>query len=316
MRGRKITYGILTACVGIICLFVIIDFNASKKLFIITFGKSGTVGHTNDNGRFDGEAESYINGQLIKKATFKNGLLDGLTTCYYSNGAIKSKTFFKKDNVDGIETTFYIDGKIKSKESFKNGAREGPKILYYRNGQIEQESFRKNNRVSGPERVYYENGNLKYKRTWVNNKLYGDFYYYNNKKDIEIYNAYDVLGDKFYLCRYNSSGMISKSDGNVFSSRTYSITNDSIVVLETRHAYKSIRDLYITVANPPQSTTEVQVTVNGSVYKNLIFRDPNTVMLKDVFNHIGFYSITVEGIFVGKSVVTDQTSGNLSIEVK
>jgi antitoxin component YwqK of YwqJK toxin-antitoxin module len=289
MTKRKSIIYFITVSLVLVLVLMLIDFNSIKKLYIITFHKSGMIGRFNPNSKLDGEVDTYVDGMIFQKGNFKNGLLDGWKFNYYK------------------------DGKIKSKESFKDGKRHGPKIMYFQSGQIEQTSFRKNNKVEGMEYEYYEDGNLKCQRNWVNNKPYGDFYYYYPNKEVEIYHTYDILGDKFYLCKYDQSGKVSGSEGYVFSSRTYTIDNDSVEVLRDRNAYKSIKDLYVTVANPPQNTSELKVIINNKLCQDLISLDQNTVLIKNAFNQKGLYNIAIEGVFVGKFGFTDHTTGILRI---
>jgi antitoxin component YwqK of YwqJK toxin-antitoxin module len=279
----------------------------------VALNKSGTIGHFNANGKLDGEADTYLNGKISRKARLKNGLFDGWMIDYYINGATKASTFYKNDKIDSIKINYYNTGEIKTKEYFKDGRYDGPKIMYYKNGEIEQKSLRKNNNVEGMEYAYYQDGHLKYERNWVNDKPYGDFYYYYENKTINVYHAYDILGDKFYLCRYDQSGKVYRSEGYVFSSHTYTKEEGSIQVLRNNDKYISIKDFYITVANPPQSTTEIQIKINKKLRQDLIFPDQNTVMIKNAFDHKGSYNIAIEGIFVGKSGVIDHTTGDLTI---
>jgi hypothetical protein len=262
-----------------------------KKGYFVTFHKSGTIGSVDTNEKQDGMFDIYLNGKIVRRENFKSGSLDGWKIDYYDNGNIRIK------------------------ESFKVGRSDGPKIMYYKNGQIEQKSYRKNDKVEGMEYVYYEDGSLKYKRNWINNNPYGDFYYYYQNKKAELYHAYDILGNRFYLCRYDTMGRISKCIGNVFSSFVYSKDKDAIEVLKTGNTYKSISDLYVTVANPPQSTTEILILINNKVRTDFITEksDNNTVIVKNAFTNRGVYNIKISGRFVEKSNPLTQTDLGLTI---
>jgi hypothetical protein len=220
--------------------------------------------------------------------------------------------FNTKGRLDG-EVDTYINGKIKSKEFFRDGKRDGPYTMYYQSGRIELKSFRKNNKVEGLGYEYYEDGNLRCRRNWINDKPYGDFYYYYPNKKVEVYHTYDIMGDKFYLCRYSQLGKVLRDDGYVFSNHTYTIDHDSVEVLKDSTVYKSIRDLYITVANPPQITPEIRVMINNKQCQDLIFPDRNTVMIRNAFSKKGLYTISIEGVFSRKSEFTDHTTGILRI---
>ena len=138
------------------------------------------------------------------------------------------------------------------------------------------------------------------------------FIYFSNK-EVEVYHIYDIMGDKFYLCMYDQSGKVSGSDGYVFSNHTYTINSDSVEVLKGNSVYKSIKDLYITVANPPQITPEIKVTINNRLCQDIVFPDQNTILIKNAFNQKGLYTISIEGVFSGKSGFTNYTTGILRI---
>ncbi|HEY9002288.1 MAG TPA: hypothetical protein VIM89_13105 [Mucilaginibacter sp.] len=265
MTKTKRTIYFISVSVVLGLILMLTAFTSIKKLYIITFHRSGTIWHFNNKGQLNGEVDTYINGE------------------------------------------------IKSREFFKDGKRDGPNIMYYPSGRIELKSFRKNDKVEGMEYEYYEDGSLRLLRNWVNDRPYGDFFYYYPNKKLEIYHTYDILGDKFYLCRYDQSGKVLRRDGYVFSSRTYTKYNDSAVAIMTGKAYKSIKDLYITVANPPQITPEIKVMINNKLCQDLIFPDRNTVLIRNAFSEKGLYTISVEGVFAGKSDSADYTTGTLRI---
>ncbi|HEY2583946.1 MAG TPA: hypothetical protein VGI43_19210, partial [Mucilaginibacter sp.] len=150
---------------------------------------------------------------------------------------------------------------------------------------------------------------------WINDKPCGELKYYDENKKLSVYHTYDILGDKFYLSHYDPSGKVSKSDGYVFSDHTYThdTDNDSTELLKTGKTYKSIKDLYVTVANPPQSTTEIQIMINNKLRQDLIFPDDNTIIIKNAFNSKGLYKISIDGFFVEKSHAVNHTSGELTI---
>ncbi len=294
---------------------VIYNFTFLKKTYIVIFHKSGVIAHFNSNGKLDGEVDTYVNGKITQKANLKNGLFDGWTADYYPNGVIKDMSYFKNNKIEGVEFNYYNSGKIKSKESFVDGKYEGPKIAYYQNGQIEQRSFRKNDKVNGTEYAYYEDGNLKYTRNWVDDKPYGDFYYYYDTigKKVKFYHAYDVLGDKFYLDRYDKS----RSEGFVFSSNIYSKDKDSVIVLANNGKYKSIRDLFIDLANPPYISTAIKLTINDKLCKDLNFinnNNNNTVKITNAFLNKGIYKLVIDGRFVDKSnMITNGTTLKITV---
>lgn len=293
---RYIIFPIISLTIILILTF---NFTSLKKIYFITFHKSGVITHFNEHPNLDEQVITYLNGRISQTANLKHGLLDGWMINYYPNGMVQDKSYYKNNKIDSIKYSYYGNGKIKSQEGFKNGKYDGPRIKYYQNGQTENKSFRKNNKVDGKEYEYYENGNLKYTRNWINNRPYGDNYYYYDDKNakVEFYHAYDILGAKFYIDRYDEL----KTEGFVFSSNIYSKDRDSIIILKDGNKYKSIGDLYVTVANPPNILTEIEIVINHKHFKKMDFIDYNTVKISNAFLNKGVYNVVVDGRFVDKS---------------
>src|SRR3569833_531498 len=306
MKYKTELYLILIAGLSIAVL-VLVFFNwfELEEAYMRIFQKTGFLYHHKGRGKTDVEVEIYKDGDLISTAQYKDGFRDGLEVVYYTNGIIETKSFYKKGKLDGVESDYYEDGRIRSKEFFKNGKREGPKITYYENGQIEQSLVRKNDKDEGIERAYYDSGKLKYTRNWVHGKIYGNFYVYYEDGKVKIYHTYDILGDKFYISHYDESGKRTQSDGYIASDHTYSqdVTGDSALVLENNKSYSAIRDFYITVANPPDSSTCVRIVINNKRCRHLTFPDNNTAQVVNAFPQKGIYHISVDAVHHNKSNV-------------
>lgn len=294
-------------------LIIIVFFysNIRKKVYFKLFHKSGVIAHYNKNGRLEGEYYEYDNGCLISEGNFRNGLYDGWITHYYTSGRIKSRSFYKSNKIDSIAFEFYPNGKIQNKKSYVNGKCDGIGISYYQDGRVEHTWYAKNNKSEGQDKSYYKNGNLECERRWVNNLQYGDLYYYYENKKLKVYHTYDIKGEKFYISRYDQAGRVLKDTGYIFSDNIYSknVNNDSIVVLTNSHKFSLIKDLYITVAKPPDIHTEIRIVVNGKLLSDLIFVDNNTVKISNVFQNKGTYHISIDGVFVDKSNLVNNSLG-------
>ena len=246
------------------------------------------------NNKADGvQYHYYEDGKINFTRNWLNNELSGYGYTYYESGVIEVKSFFKDGNKQGIEYTYYPDRKIKFEESFKDDETDGPRTMYYENGQIEQKLVRKNGKDEGTEHGYYEDGKLRYTRNWVDDHLYGGAFYYYKNKQIETYHAYGITGDKFYLSWYDSTGKVTKEQGNVLSLKAFTKFNDSTEVLMVDSSYKSIRDLFVTLANPPKYSTSVMIVINNKLKKKITFPDRNTVFVKNAFVKNGFYDIEI-----------------------
>ena len=316
MTQKKSIYflSIIAVSIAIISIFMATEFTFIQKKYMIAFHRSGLVGTYYKNGKLNGEIELYENGKITRKATFKNGLINGWAIYYYPNGLVKRKYFAKNDIKDGIEYSYFEDGKINIKRTYKDGKKEGSEIIYYRNGKVDRTLFYKNNNANGIEHAYYEDGNLKYTRNWLNSKPYGDFYYYFKNKIISLYQTYDILGNRFYLIRYDSFGNVTKRLGYMFSAQTYTKVKDSIILLQTRHTYKSINDLYVTIAHPPEVTGKITILINNNDRADFILLDKNTNYIKKAFDHKGTYHIEILVSFISDDLSSDKTSGELTIK--
>lgn len=306
----------IALCSGIILIFALTNVNFLKKIYVVAFHKNAVLGRLNADNEWQGEVDTYVNGKLVRKSNFKNGLFEGWTLNYYPDGVVRKKSFYRGNTIDSVETNYYPDGKVRSTEMYRAGKYEGLRTLYYHSGKVENKSQRKNNQVNGMEYEYYESGSLKYKRVWVNNRLYGDQYYYYENGKVKIYHAYDVLGVKFYLSAYAESGKNVKTDGYPVSPNIYSKSEyaDSVKVLEENHRYNSIRDLYVTVANPPDISTATKISINNKLRKDLVFLDNNTIKVVNAFPNKGSYDIVLDGVFVNKSsMIVNGVKAHLTI---
>jgi antitoxin component YwqK of YwqJK toxin-antitoxin module len=290
----------LILSLSLVAVLIIVFYNLIdlKKFYLVAFHKSGVIGHFNSNGQIVGGFDVYINGKVVQNATVKYGIFDSWNVDRYPNGNVKTISFYNDGELDGIEFNYYNDGKIKREEAFNDGDREGPDTWYYENGQIERSLTYKNNKAEGLEHAYYKDGNLNYTRNWVDDRPYGDLYFYddNANKKILFYHAYDILGVKFYLNRYDES----RTDGYVFSSNIYSKDKDSVIVLKDNNSYKSISDLYVTIANPESASAQILMFINNKRYRDFDLIDRNTVKAGNVFLKKGIYDIIINGRFVNK----------------
>ena len=65
----------------------------------------------------DGPAESfYENGQLLSRAHFKDGKLEGLREDFYENGQLKIRGNFKDGKEDGLGERFYENGQLERRK--------------------------------------------------------------------------------------------------------------------------------------------------------------------------------------------------------
>ena len=65
--------------------------------------------------------ETYDNGQLKGKRTYKDGKKDGFYEEYYENGQLGRKGTYKDGEENGVCEKYYIDGQLEYKVTYKDG---------------------------------------------------------------------------------------------------------------------------------------------------------------------------------------------------
>lgn len=154
-------------------------------------------------------------GYLYLEISYKNGLKDGMTKCYFENTKIVdwkqnytknklngiSRSYFKNGNLrvtetfvngvkEGIEGTYNQEGFLEYSEMFKNNAKNGKSIKFYPNGQIEKEAYFKNGKQDGETKWYYDTGELKLVAYWKNDKCDGERITYHKNGQIKAISTY------------------------------------------------------------------------------------------------------------------------------
>lgn len=183
-------------------------------------------------------------------------------------------------------------GIIISEGNYKHGSAEGTFRFYYPSGKIKEKMFFKNNKIFGAKYGYLENGILNYK-IYNLNGLYGDSFHYNENGQMDIYGANDIENSFFYYSNYSGLSPMNVI-GTIFSENIYSydVREKKIVRLSDKVQIHNISDLYITIANPPQLTREVEIEVNKMKWstKNL---KSSTILLQKIFARKGKYDISI-----------------------
>lgn len=150
----------------------------------------------------DFQKKNDADGNLKAEYNYKNGKYVGEYREYFTSGNLKEKHFFK--NGIPIDTSFYYDDNPQNSIFIKliNYPKFYKKISYYESGIVKDSGY-------------------------VNklDQKFGDWYYYNNKANLEILDEYFIINGEEYLNQttaYNENNDIifSKSkivDINVFS---------------------------------------------------------------------------------------------------
>jgi len=214
-----------------------------------------------------------------------------LMWAFHRTGTIKHTN--SKGQIDG-QLIEYEDGKVVNTINYVSGLKQGASVKYFANGNMKNKIFFINDAAEGYEYEYYENGKLNYKRFWKNNKRFGNtVYYYMNAKP-QIWYTYDKLGRNFFDIGFDTLGNIIKFAGHIMSSDIYSYSKkyDSFLLLQNKHTYNDIKDLYITIAEPADLDLYCFVKINDKVYDDIDVNQ-NTIKISNAFAHSGSYQILI-----------------------
>lgn len=296
MRNKRLIIGSIL-CLSVLIIVVLLNRVNIECFYMKIFSKTGEIKHENSQGNVDGQYFSFDNGKMLLKGEYVNGKIEGAFFSFYTNGQIKQKALYKNNIVQGIESEYFEDGKLKLQRTFINGLEDGAFFKYYENGKMQDKGQKKNNKFEGTQYGYYESGKIKHISNYLYGKRYGDetFYYENGK--VEAYFAYDLTGEKFYIERYSDKDSLQLRVGHVFSAQIYSITGkgDSTIVLENKHTYSDIKDLYITTADSPPLDMGYNIAVNGKPMTLVLHN--STFKIANVFDKNGSYKIEIKGKF-------------------
>lgn len=202
------------------------------------------------------------------------------------------KTFDSKKRIHGRYLRIE-KGVVILEGNYRHGSAEGTFTTYYPNGKIKEKVFYKRNKALGANYGYYENGNLNYKGYNLNG-LYGDSFHYDENGQLDVYGANDIEHSFFYYSNYSGLTPINVI-GNIFSENIYSCDTKSkkTIILSDKAEVRNISDLYITVANPPQLSREVEVEINKKKWSMDNLKS-STILLQKVFDKEGEYNISIK----------------------
>ncbi|NME68418.1 toxin-antitoxin system YwqK family antitoxin [Flammeovirga aprica] len=103
-----------------------------------------------------------IEGNLVQKGTYKEGVIDGIFYTYFpASNTVKKQSQFIEGKLEGESKEFYETGKIKEIIPFENNKEHGLRKAYYPSGVLMAEEKLIEGKVTGNYKNYYENGQLK-----------------------------------------------------------------------------------------------------------------------------------------------------------
>lgn len=91
-------------------------------------------------GKLHGEARYYAHGQLLRRANYKDGRLDGVTEDLLADGTVIQRTPYRGDILHGTVERFWSNGQPMEKASYDNGLRAGEPLRFDQNGKPQGEA--------------------------------------------------------------------------------------------------------------------------------------------------------------------------------
>ncbi len=122
----------------------------SGKLFALNTNKDTVYKATYLNGVKEGvEIKCYVSGKINEKRRFKNGFQNGTAKGWYESGKPMFVYQFKNEAFHGVYKEWYENGKLYRDQHFVNGLEEGVQQVYNSDGRIKVNYVIKNGRRYG-----------------------------------------------------------------------------------------------------------------------------------------------------------------------
>lgn len=124
---------------------------ADKRRFeIVTDSKTNESKKIYYNGK---KTHKYSDGR-VGIETYKEGILDGLSSLTRSSGKMNWIKNYKEGKLHGINKRFYYEGQLLSTDQYQNGVRTGEYKIFFKNGKLKEKGYRKNGKLHGTQYRY------------------------------------------------------------------------------------------------------------------------------------------------------------------
>lgn len=133
--------------------------------------KEGSQCNYRSNTKVGAYKNWYENGQLEYSATYKNGLIDGLSSSWYKNGIKESEENWLQGKLDGKVKYWTEKGELQFDLAFDHGLNKNPKDVYYPYLAYTPKEYNSDTLKKWPLIIYLHGGS---RRGTDLNKLYAD----------------------------------------------------------------------------------------------------------------------------------------------
>ena len=143
-------------------------------------------------------ATYHSNGQIASVASYRDGVLEGVSKYYDEVGTITQSKIYRNGKLlgegivdeKGIKQGFWKEyflasGKLRAEGEYKDGARFGPWTFYYETGEIEQKGkYVEGGLVNGNWKWYYKSGKILREEDFRRGREDGFLYEYDVKGNL------------------------------------------------------------------------------------------------------------------------------------
>jgi antitoxin component YwqK of YwqJK toxin-antitoxin module len=154
----------------------------------INYNDDGSIGYAKlywDNGKLmakgkyinqnvkDSVWEFYgVDGALMRKETYVNGVLHGPSYSYYRTGIVSRKAIYNNGLIDSIYREYWDEtGLTRLEIHYVKGVRNGPIKVYYDDGKVYLSGYYKNDLPEGKWIVYYRDGTVEKELEYIKGLL-------------------------------------------------------------------------------------------------------------------------------------------------
>lgn len=109
------------------------------------------------------KSDYYPNGNVARRYTLKDGVLDGSYKSYSDSGNLVMEQHYVDGMPDGLCVTYFKNGQVQSESYYTDGLPQGERKEYFENGTLKLESncLGEMDNLTCSSKVYYESGRLR-----------------------------------------------------------------------------------------------------------------------------------------------------------
>lgn len=123
-------------------------------------------------------------GSIVKKAGYKNDVLDGQMGEWYRGGRLSKLNTYKDGVLDGEQILCFEKGGTLEVANYKDGLRDGLTTWYSESGQKKMTIEYKKGQFEGKQETFHPNGSLKSEANYKAGKLQGKVKTYDEQPTI------------------------------------------------------------------------------------------------------------------------------------